>query len=125
MTIFGTLRLESNTLTTHRDTYVLQSVSVISVRRPFLAPGILVAIGSAGFAVPFADLLYLHEIMALTGIGMIALGIGLKLGQLKLLSRDLRGSELSDAVWGTYDHLGIVRREIADRLALLAGERGQ
>jgi hypothetical protein len=46
--------------------------------------------------------------------GCIAVVIvaGLWVGQLKLLSRDLRGSELADVIWGSYGHLNRTRMKI-------------
>ena len=39
--IFGSVSLNENAVVTHRDSYLLKSLSVVSVRRVFLAPGIL------------------------------------------------------------------------------------
>ena len=116
MTIFGSLEIESGAVVTHRDTYELDGIKVVSVRRPGLVPAILVGGGLAGFSLAFAYLLYATEILFLVGIGFGSILIGLWLGQLKLLSRDLRGSELVDAVWGSYTHLNIIRRNIATHM---------
>ena len=106
----------NGTINTHRDSYVLENLSVFSVRRPFLPAGLLFGVGFAGFALVFGDLLYGHEmLLALTGAS-IAMILGAQVGQLKLLSRDLRGSELADAVWGRYADLNRIRREIVDAL---------
>lgn len=114
--IFGTVDVEDDAVVTHRDSYLLAQLSVVSVRRPFLAPGLLTAAGFGGFALNFGDLLYLEEIATATGLAAFSLFLGIGVGQLKLLSRDLRGSELSDAVWGSYGHLNRVRTEIVARL---------
>lgn len=110
--IFGSVELHEGALVTHRDSYRLETLSVVSVRRPLLAPAIFFALGLGGFTLAFADLLYVHETMVL--VGLISLGVicGLWLGQLKLLSRDLRGSDLSDVIWGGYADLNRTRRRI-------------
>lgn len=110
--IFGNIDLSDGALITHRDSYRLESLSVVSVRRPLLAPAIFFALGLGGFTLAFADLLYLHEMVVLAV--MIAGGVksGLWLGQLKLLSRDLRGSDLSDVIWGSYAALNAARAQI-------------
>ena len=68
--------------------------------------------GFAGFAASFADLLYPHEIGFTATIAAVVLVAGFQVGQLKLLSRDLRGSELADVIWGRYARLNTVRRNI-------------
>ena len=40
----------------------------------------------------------------------------MSIGQLRLVSRDLRGSPMADAVYGTYPDLNRRRREIADAI---------
>jgi hypothetical protein len=111
--IIGSLKVEAGAVVTHRDTYDLEGIKVVSVRRPGLAPAILVGGGLAGFSLAFADLLYASEMLFLLGIGFGSILIGLWLAQLKLLSRDLRGSELVDAVWGSYTQLNVIRGNIA------------
>ena len=110
--IFGSINVTRAAITTHRDSYDLGGISVVSVRRPFAAPAILIGGGLAGFSATFADLLFAAEIAGLSAIGGILLIAGFWLGQLKLLSRDLRQSELVDAVWGSYRHLNQIRRVI-------------
>lgn len=113
--IFGIIDIDPVTraIHTHRDSYLLDGVTVVSVRRPLLAAGFAVATGSGGFGAVFGDLLYPGEVAVLVGIAAMALILGLKLGQLRLLSRDLRGSELSGAIWGGYAALNRKRLEIA------------
>ena len=106
----------NGTINTHRDSYVLENLSVFSVRRPFLPGGILFGAGFSGFALVFGDLLYWHEVLLAMIGASLALALGVQVGQLKLLSRDLRGSELADAVWGRYADLNRVRRDIVDAL---------
>lgn len=72
--------------------------------------------GLSGFSLAFNDLLYPGEMIFLIATGLIVLLGGFLLGQLKLLSRDLRGSELVDVVWGFYPHLNRIRHEIAAHL---------
>ncbi len=114
--IFGTLTLEGNRLHTHNDTYVLSQITTISARRPFLGVGISIAALLSVFGVAFFDLLYAGEVVALLVVIAALVGGGLWLGQLRLLSRDLRGSPLGDAVWGGYHHLNRLRHQIAAAL---------
>ena len=108
--IFGYVTLDDGALITHRDSYRLESLSVVSVRRPLLAPAIL--FGLAGFTLAFVDSLYLYEMCMLAGLIAAGVKSAMWLGQLKLLSRDLRGSDLSDVIWGSYDELNRKRRKI-------------
>lgn len=115
--IRGFVRVEENAVITHRDSYLLDTLTVVSVRRPFLMPGAVFGIAFFGFAVMFMDLLWAHEIvLTLTGSVAVPLIAG-QVGQLKLLSRDLRGSELSDAVWGRHTDLNRVRVRIVRAMA--------
>lgn len=110
--IFGSVEIDKSSVNTHRDSYLLPNISVVSVRRPFLAGALICAAGFGGFGFSFSDLLYPGEIKAIVGGVVTALFAGVWLGQLKLLSRDLRNSELSGAIWGSYGHLNRLRREI-------------
>ena len=121
--IIGRIVIDHNggAVHTHRDSYLLDNLSVVSVRRPLLPAGAMLGIGLAGFAISFGDLLYLHELLVIAGAAGLALAFGIQAGQLKLLSRDLRGSELAGVVWGQYRHLNHIRRDIA--VALRSGGR--
>lgn len=110
--IFGSVDIDNASVNTHRDSYLLPNITVVSVRRPFLAGALICAVGFGGFGFAFGDLLYPGEIKAIVGGIAAALFTGISLGQLKLLSRDLRNSELSGAIWGSYGHLNCIRREI-------------
>jgi hypothetical protein len=110
--IFGSVSIDGLAVHTHRDSYLLPNLSVVSVRRPFLAGSLLFAIGFGGFGLSFADLLYSYETRVIGGSIFAVMVMGFCIGQLKLLSRDLRGSELSDVIWGTYGHLNRVRMNI-------------
>lgn len=83
------------------------------MRRPFIGGALLLAGGFGGFACAFADLLYPGEIGAILACCAACVAAGRTIGQLTLLSRDLRGSELAGMIWGTYGHLNRVRLEIA------------
>ncbi|WP_300029262.1 hypothetical protein [uncultured Roseobacter sp.] len=111
--IFGKVKITGRAVQTHRDSYMLSQLSVVSVRRPFLAGSMLFSVGGLGFGWSFVDLLHPEEIAAISCFVLIAPLIGLLTGQIQLLSRDLRGSELSGMIWGTYGHLNKVRREIS------------
>ncbi|SDE90279.1 hypothetical protein SAMN05421538_11437 [Paracoccus isoporae] len=110
--IMGSVIVTPRAVQTHRDSYLLAHLSVVSVRRPFLPTALIFSGGGIAFALAFSDLLYLHEIAFLAGGICLALLTGLVVGQIQLLSRDLRGSELSGMVWGSYRHLNRLRREI-------------
>jgi hypothetical protein len=122
--IFGNVDIDSASVETHRDTYLLHNISVVSVRRPFLAGALMCSVGFGGFGVAFGDLLYPVEIGFIIGGIIASVFAGIWLGQLKLLSRDLRNSELSDAIWGSYSHLNRIRREIITAMrGTTAGDR--
>lgn len=110
--ILGSINITKRAVSTHRDSYLLENLSVVSVRRPFLPSTAIIGGGLASFGVAFADLLYVHEMGLLAGLLAVALIFGFQAGQLKLLSRDLRGSELSGAIWGQYDRLNQIRMQI-------------
>ncbi len=112
--IFGFVEVDAEhaCVNTHRDSYLLETLTVVSVRRPLLAGGLMFGLGFIGFGLVFGDLLYSLEIGATVGCALLALVAGWQLGQLKLLSRDLRGSELSGAIWGRYGSLNKKRCEI-------------
>jgi hypothetical protein len=105
--------VQGGSLHTHRDSYRLDQLTVVSVRRPFLMGGLVFSLGLGGFAIGFADLLFVHEIATVVVAAVVLLVLGWQVGQLKLLSRDLRGSELVDAIWGRYAPLNRFRLQIA------------
>ncbi|MEM9761905.1 MAG: hypothetical protein AAF968_05255 [Pseudomonadota bacterium] len=111
--IVGSLTVTDRAVETHRDSYLLAHITVVSVRRPLLAPCCLLALGFGGFTLSFADLLYPGEILSLGLAAVTSLLFGVGLGQLQFLSRDLRGTDLSTAILGTYGHLNRLRREIS------------
>jgi hypothetical protein len=104
---------EQGAVNTHRDSYLLDSITVASVRRPFFIGGLMSGIGLTGFTLSFGDLLYAHEIVLTLLIATGCIVVAWQVGQLKLLSRDLRGSELADVIWGRYASLNAVRLSIA------------
>jgi len=114
--IIGFVKLENGAVVTHRDSYLLKNLSVVSVRRPFLGGAILLGASFGGFSIAFGDLLYPGEIAVILGLSAFALIAGVQVGQLKLLSRDLRGSELADAIWGQYSSLNHIRTKIVQSL---------
>lgn len=121
--ILGSVHVSEKAVTTHRDSYLLGSISVVSVRRPFFGGAILIAFGLTVFTLAFGDLLYVGEIISFAMAIALIVFAGAQIGQLKLLSRDLRGSDLSDAIWGQCSHLNMIRREIVGmRQSLKKGE---
>lgn len=119
--ILGHVHIDGNAVVTHRDSYLIDQLSVVSVRRPFLATGLVATAGIGGFVLAFGDLLYPVEIGVLAVIAVVAPLAAAEIGRLKLLSRDLRGSELAGVVWGRYATLNAVRAEI---VASLVRRRG-
>lgn len=111
--IFGTVEVTATSVDTHRDSYLLEQLTVVSVRRPAWTAGLLASGSLAAFWIGCFDLLYPGEIAVLGTLSAVALLTGWHLGQLKLLSRDLRGSELSGAIFGQYADLNRLRRKIA------------
>lgn len=119
--ILGSIKVERNAVTTHKDSYLLDNISVVSVRRPFLASAGLIASALGTGTLVFFDLLYPHEIaLTLLAAGLV-LAFGLITAQLKLLSRDLRGSELGNALWGDFSTLNSIRARIDAVLDTKAG----
>lgn len=106
--------LGKNVLHAHNDTYVLDSISAVSTRRPFLSAGLMIAALITGFCLAFVDILYVGELAALASISLLSAIGGLTIGQLHLTSRDLQGSPIADSVYGTYGHLNRLRPQIAD-----------
>ena len=115
--IFGSVDVRGNAVVTHRDSYLLQNLSVVSVRRPLLPASLMIGGSLIGFTIAFGDLLYVREMAVILGASAVSLLFGTMLGQLKLLSRDLRGSELSGVVWGHAGSLNTIRAQIVERLA--------
>lgn len=108
------LTLLENTLETARDSYVLSGIQGgLSVRRPFLAAGLFLGAALGAFVLSFRDVLYGNELVALIVFALLAVIAGLNLAQLHIISRDLRGTTMSEAVWGPYAYLNRKRRDIA------------
>jgi len=76
-----------------------------------------VSLGLTGFTIGFSDLLYQTEILKINALSGLILFAGIYLGQLQLLSRDLRGSALSGVIYGSYGALNCIRIEIAKKLS--------
>lgn len=114
--VFGTLELSSTSLTTHNDVYVLDGIRLVSTRRPLLSSCMTFAGLLAIFGLGTFDLLFTGELLLLLCLITSSVALGLNLGQLRLVSRDLRGSPMADAVYGTYGHLKHERLRIADAM---------
>lgn len=112
--VFGSVSINrrKGVVRTHRGWYLLRPSTVIAVHRPLLPGGLLFGTGFCGFAVMFADLLWPAEIALILAAAMGALAVGLRMGRLSLLSRDLRGSEFSTLVWGTVGALNVLGAQI-------------
>ncbi len=112
--IFGTFTVTDDVVITHRDSYLLNSLTVVSVRRPILIPSLMVGLSGVAFGLAFSDLLFISEVAATGIIASGAIFLGIQLGQLKLVSRDLKNTELSSAVWGQYHDLQHHRHAIVE-----------
>jgi hypothetical protein len=120
--IFGKLDLTESVLHTHADSYILVGIKKVSTARPFLSSAVMIA-GLAGlFALGFADILYVHELMLIGAVITAALMVGFSLAQLRLFSRDLYGAQAINAVYGTYRHLN--QKRIAISAAVEAAKSG-
>jgi hypothetical protein len=115
--VIGHAEVRHGAVVTHRDSYLLKNLSVVSVRKPLLGTGFIIGGGLGGFALTFQDLLYPGELTVIGSIALLVIIAGFSVGQLKLLSRDLRGSELSGAIWGYAAHLQAIRAEIVAHLS--------
>jgi len=114
--IIGSVKIGNGAVVTHRDSYLIANLSVVGVRRPYLAGAMLLGGAFSGFGFAFIDLLYANEIISIAGMSFAAIIAGSQIGQLSLLSRDLKGSELSGAVWGRHSSLQRIRMEIVSAL---------
>ena len=119
--IIGFVRIENGAVNTHRDSYLLENLSVVSVRRPFLIVTLIFASGVLAFILGFYDLLYLVELVVLLISAALLLIAGQAIGQLKLISRETKGTELAGAVWGNTRALQDIRRSIVKEM----GERSK
>ncbi|SFJ14735.1 hypothetical protein [Albimonas pacifica] len=119
--IFGSVSVSSSTVETHRDSYRLAGISVISVRRPLLPGGVMLASGGSGFGLAFGDLLHIHEVVLLALVIAGGLLAGTRVARMQFLSRDLRGSDLACVIWGSHGRLALVRREIVAAIQTLEG----
>lgn len=114
--IFGYAKISGGMLETRRRSYVLSSLKAVSTELPFFVPVIALSIALIGFIISFADLLYWHEIAAILAGIFVAIAVASQIGQLKLLSRELNGNELSGAVWGQISDLNKIRSDIAQKI---------
>ena len=109
---YAKIHHELGELETHRDSYQLTNLSAVSVRRPYMAGAILLASCAFGFVTAFGDLMRAEEIFITVAAATLASVFGIQLGQLSLISRDLKGTEISSALWGQHKHLQSLRGEI-------------
>lgn len=109
----GELILGETALHTQNDSFILEGIKAVSTSRPFLSSGLMVSTLAAIFGIGFADILYVSELVGLGFVVCMSLTLGLKIGQLRLISRDLAGAHATDSIYGTYAHLNRERRKIA------------
>jgi hypothetical protein len=124
MRIVGKIEVSERAITTHRATYLIKPLSAISVRRPFLGGGLVLAMGFLGFVISFGDLLYWREIGFIAIFCGLAVMVGFRLAKLQFLSRDLRNNPLSEAIWGDYPELNRVRTVVARQIEQAHEEEG-
>ncbi len=118
--IIGDIKVTATSLITHRDTFSLNKLTVVSVRRPLLSIAFVLSLALGGFVWAFHELMYTHEMVTVLVFCALALLIAANLAQLSVLSLDLKGTELSSAAWGHPKALNAARHEIvAARDALL------
>lgn len=123
--MFGQIKIKDGAVTTTRTSYKLENISVVSCVRPFLMPAVMTSVLLTGFGLAFSDLLYHGELLTIGALTCLAMAAGFSVGQLKLLSHDLRGSELSTAVYGFYGHLNTQRLKIFSAMNKVIEEEGQ
>ncbi len=114
--ILGSVEITNEAIITHRDSYLLQNLTVVSVRRPFLAPALLVGVAFTVFCLGFMDLLYADETIVAISLASASIIAGMRLGRLQLLSRDLKNTELSGAIWGDHNALQKIRIQIVEAM---------
>lgn len=114
--ILGTLEIGNGVLNTHNDSYALSPNTNLSVLRPYRAPGIVVGALLSTFGFGFYDLLLPAELFGIAVCATAIFLFGNTFAHLVIINRELRGSDLSVAVIGTYGHLNRIRREIAQSL---------
>lgn len=124
--ILGTLKINEaqGELETHNDNYMLDSVTAVSIRRPALAIGVVAFAGIGGSTAVFVEYLKPVEIAVAGGFACFSLFLSWQTGQLKLLSRDLRHTDLSGVIWGRYASLKAKRREIVRAIAAAKRREG-
>lgn len=121
--IIGFIEVKEDAVVTHRDSYFFRNLSVVSVRRPLFAPAVLLSGPLVLFVFGFGDLLYGREIAAIVIAILLMMLVGVKLGQLQLLSRDLKNTDLSHAVWAEHSTLQKARAEIVHALHVYSSQR--
>ena len=121
--IIGKIKLGETSLHTSNDSYVLQSITAVSTRRPFLSSGLMIGGLTGSFAYGFRDILFPGELIALGAVSFLSVFLGIMIGRLLLVSRDLAGSPIAEAVHGTYRHLNRLRPQIADAVEKAKAKR--
>ena len=104
--------IKGRTLEAPRTSYDIAKISAVDVNRPLLIPGIGGGALTGAFLWSFGDILTPAEILTGLVVASLALGLGLTVGQMRLVSRDLRGTRLADRIIGFYPALNRLRPEI-------------
>lgn len=111
--ILGDPKIHRGYLETNNDHYPLTPNTTFSVVRPFRGGATAFAGMLLAFAGASSDLLYTWELAVVVGCAAALFVAGSTVAHLMIVNRDLRGSDLQVAFWGTYRHLNRKRREIA------------
>lgn len=119
--VFGSIEISAGVLHTHNDSYTLTPGTNVSARRPFRGMGFVTTALLTAFGISFSDILYATELWIVGGFTISCFLIGNTLAQLVVVNRDLRGSDLSVAAWGSYRHLNRIRREVAEAIIRVHG----
>ncbi|MCV6600973.1 MAG: hypothetical protein OIF54_05325, partial [Cohaesibacter sp.] len=97
----------------HKETFLLASLSVVGIARPFFVPSISFATAGLGFIFAFSDILYVGETIMIVLVCASQMIAGMQVAQLRLHGSDLRGSTIGHTVWGRYSTLQNIRGKIA------------
>lgn len=112
----GSITVNEKAISTHRNSYMLDKITVVSVTRPLLSAACIFGGGGIAFTISFSNLLFWGEIISIVAMSLAAIWLGFQVAQLKLLSRDMASSSMGDVIWGQYSVLNDIRLQIAGKL---------
>ena len=106
----GRISVTTTALKTPRQTFALDKIEHVSVRKPFLIIAGLISFGFIGICISFWRYLYTIEIVILCSLSALFLIISTRLGILKLQSFVLNESD--NRVFGNVYHLNAAKNAI-------------